>query len=298
MYSVSSDHGRAVMRSFSIVIVAGAILTSAATPAFAGRQVSYFATPQWTAGLGAEIKTFDGQDSVVSPTAASPGRTETSQSLEGANAWAEVATLATPYPALSAYATASLSGDSAESSHAGAAATLSYSFEISGQDGDVSATISARGSASDGAAGSAIGGGIAYLQIYSGSDVLVNDYACAGSGEYACAPDESSAIFLNQSFSLVANQYYTIYMSIAADADATEAYASSSSEASASAYLDPYIVIDPSYASDYSLYVTPGIGNAAAAPEPAAWALLLLGVGVLGADLRTRRSGSPWELGS
>ena len=271
-----------------VIVVAGAILASAASPASAAHQVFYFPTPQWSPSLGTEITTYDDQDSLVSPTATAPGATATSQSLEGASASAGVVTLATPYPALSASASATLSGNTAETSNAGAAATLIYSFEIAGPDGNVPTTISATGSTSYGAAGGAGSEGIAILSIASTSGLLVSDTACAGNDPMTCPPAEGSTIALNQSFSLVANQYYSVYLSIAADADVYQSNAYTGSQASASAYIDPYIVIDPGYTADYSLSVTPGIGNAAAAPEPPAWSLVILGFGAIGAAMRRR----------
>jgi hypothetical protein len=267
-----------------VIVVAGAILAAAASPALAGHVVYYFPTPQWSPSLGTEITTFDGEDSIVSPTAAAPATTAASQTLEGASASAGVVTVATPYPSLSASASATLSGTMAETSNAGAAATLYYSFEIAGPDGNVSATISATGSTSYGAAG---GEGIAFLSITSPSGLLVSDSACAGNDPTMCPPGEGSTIALDQSFSLVANQYYAVYLSIAADADVYQSDAYTGSQASASAYIDPYIMIDPGYAA-YSLSVTPGIGNASPAPEPAAWAMMVLGFGVIGAATRRR----------
>jgi hypothetical protein len=264
-----------------VIVVAGAMLASAASPALAAHVVYYFPTPQWSPSLGTEITTYDGQDSLVSPTAMAPGATATSQSLEGASASAGVVTLATPYPALSASASATLSGNLAETSNAGASATLYYSFEIAGPDGNVPTTISATGSTAYDAAGGAGSEGIAFLSITSPSGLLVSDSACAGNDPTACPPSEGSTIALNQ--------YYAVYLSIAADADVYQSAAYTSSQASASAYIDPYIMIDPGYAAAYSLYVTPGIGNASAAPEPAAWAMMLSGFGVIGGAMRRRR---------
>ena len=63
----------------------------------------------------------------------------------------------------------------------------------------------------------------------------------------------------------------------------------------AEAYADPYIYIDPAFLSAHSGYtvsVSTGIGNAppvSAVPEPEAYAMLLLGLGLLGSVSRHRR---------
>jgi hypothetical protein len=63
---------------------------------------------------------------------------------------------------------------------------------------------------------------------------------------------------------------------------------------SASGFIDPFITIDPSFAnaSQYSVVFSSGTGNpvAAAVPEPAEWAMLLIGFGFAGGALRSRRS--------
>jgi hypothetical protein len=59
----------------------------------------------------------------------------------------------------------------------------------------------------------------------------------------------------------------------------------------AHALADPVFKVDPSNtnANAYSLVFSPGIGNGAPAPEPAAWALMLVGVGGLGGAARASR---------
>ncbi len=54
------------------------------------------------------------------------------------------------------------------------------------------------------------------------------------------------------------------------------------------ASVDPHFFVEPTFinAGDYQILLSDGIGNAIASgvPEPTAWTLLLLGVGVIGAD--------------
>jgi hypothetical protein len=63
----------------------------------------------------------------------------------------------------------------------------------------------------------------------------------------------------------------------------------------ADAYADPFIFIDPFFLASnlgYSVFVSPGIGNAApvsSVPEPEAYAMLLLGLGLLGSVARRRQ---------
>jgi MYXO-CTERM domain-containing protein len=62
---------------------------------------------------------------------------------------------------------------------------------------------------------------------------------------------------------------------------------------SADAFLDPYIYVDPTFpnADQYSVLLSPGIGNSVATPEPSTWMMAALGFGALGAlGLRRRRS--------
>jgi hypothetical protein len=59
------------------------------------------------------------------------------------------------------------------------------------------------------------------------------------------------------------------------------------------ASVDPHFFVEPTFidAGDYQILLSDGIGNAipSAVPEPTAWALLLLGVGAIGASARVAR---------
>ena len=54
--------------------------------------------------------------------------------------------------------------------------------------------------------------------------------------------------------------------------------------------IDPYFAaIDPNYLTDYAIQLSPGIGNLPdAVPEPTTWAMMIVGLGGVGAALRRR----------
>jgi hypothetical protein len=65
--------------------------------------------------------------------------------------------------------------------------------------------------------------------------------------------------------------------------------------ASVSLLVDPVIAIDPAFLAAHpemqlSVEVGPGVGNVAAVPEPESWAMLIAGLGLLGAMVRRRQS--------
>ena len=60
-------------------------------------------------------------------------------------------------------------------------------------------------------------------------------------------------------------------------------------EGSASGFIDPFLMIDPQFAQagQFHIVFAPGVTNGGGAvPEPAAWALMLAGFGLVGARLR------------
>jgi hypothetical protein len=61
----------------------------------------------------------------------------------------------------------------------------------------------------------------------------------------------------------------------------------------ATAFADPYFVIDPNFLlanPGYSLVISDGVGNLPdGVPEPATWAMMLLGAGLVGSGLRMAR---------
>ena len=93
------------------------------------------------------------------------------------------------------------------------------------------------------------------------------------------------------SFTMYAGDVGTVLL----DAQTATVQTSPAQIADATARADPYIAIDPTWLAanpGYSLSFSPGIVNAgpgSAAPEPAAWALMLTGFGLVGGAMRRRQ---------
>jgi len=85
-----------------------------------------------------------------------------------------------------------------------------------------------------------------------------------------------------------ANTWYTIDMAVSAGATTLAGYDVSAANASAYAFADPYLSLDPSTPNTaaYTLEISPGIGNGplvvTSVPEPDTWALLMGGLGIVG----------------
>jgi len=79
------------------------------------------------------------------------------------------------------------------------------------------------------------------------------------------------------------NQFYTFRLS--ADGHTTNAHSEFS------AFADPTVVFNPAYThpADATIAYSPGFSPSAAVPEPASWALLLAGFGMIGAMARRGR---------
>jgi hypothetical protein len=66
------------------------------------------------------------------------------------------------------------------------------------------------------------------------------------------------------------------------------------------AQADPIITLEVDDPQDYQILVSPDEtnGSPAPVPEPLGWALMIVGVGVIGADFRSRRSRGQVKLGA
>lgn len=162
---------------------------------------------------------------------------------------------------------------------------LSYQFEVVGPADmivplSVMADLNASGSLPDNATSSSSFDAAAALMI-SGQDVSLDWSACANSAITSCIGDAP----VNQVFDLHANTAYTV----------TETTLASAEEGgSATAFADPYFFLSANFSAEhpgYSVVVSPGVANApvAGVPEPATWAMLILGFAGVGAGVRRRR---------
>ncbi len=168
-----------------------------------------------------------------------------------------------------------------------ATAHLSYQFSFSGPSNtEIPIIVNMNDYVifSNGAPG---GEGEAYTNLSLSNGDNVTNLACAGSNlcYYVYKPGN---------YPLVTGQYKGYIESDTLNTVSLYAYASNFyiGGYGTTASADPTVQIDPSFANaaEFNLVESPGISNsiAGAAPEPASWALMLVGLGGLGMALRTR----------
>ena len=167
---------------------------------------------------------------------------------------------------------------STSSTYGFAAATLKYYFSVSGPGSDLvplHASYLGRVTGSDGTQ-NALGGW--QLSISNSSSSTGSYYAPS----YPMNYEESGVL----DFTAAAGDVTKVSLSV-------NTFVNDTSTFSASAYLDPIFTIDPTFAAahpGYSLSFSDGVGNGpSGVPEPASWALMLIGMGSAGASLRLRR---------
>jgi hypothetical protein len=196
-----------------------------------------------------------------------------------------IATLAlSPFVSLSAQAISPpVDADGAHGS--GAMATVTYYFQVLGPPGDIVPILIATSLKAAGTHPS-LGIGFATLSIHT---TAAGDSVVAVCSNGTCGGGSSFVGML--STRARSGDLNTISMQVEGSTGS-----SLTSGNSATASVDPFIFIDPSFAgaSLYSIAVSPGVANAAAVPEPASRVLVALGALVLAlaaAASRKRRSG-------
>jgi PEP-CTERM motif len=126
--------------------------------------------------------------------------------------------------------------------------------------------------------------GAGYYNASSSITVLQGTQVVAALGEISpwLTPTYTPGRFdftLDQTLQLEPNVDYRIYMTASASSGNRTPFASF-----AEAYIDPVFTIDPAFVSLYTLTGVPAV------PEPASWALMLAGAGLIAASpLRQRR---------
>jgi len=150
---------------------------------------------------------------------------------------------------------------------AGASATVQYFFQVLGNPGDIVPILIATQLSTTGSHPS-LGIGSASLLVHTtaAGDVLAaacSDGSCGGGSTFSGTLSTRART----------GDINTLTLNAGASAGGNL------SSQSATAFADPFIFIDPSFptASLYSIAVSPGVGNAAAVPEPATAALAILG---------------------
>ena len=160
-------------------------------------------------------------------------------------------------------------------------ASILYAFAVNGPSGPVAVDFSAQmGADTTGAISSrSLQDSLNSINIFSvpGADTVFS------LTDPITGPQEQS---INKQLSLTVGQDYLVTLEAAAILE----NCCSTFPASASAFIDPMITIDPSTpdASAYSIAFSPNLTSTGAIPEPCTWVLLLAGFGGLG--LMRRRS--------
>lgn len=180
-----------------------------------------------------------------------------SASVSSAAGSASVQSTPTPLPAITSTATANATANGSE-----AYATLNYYFEIFGAaSSSVSVNVFANGSLfTDSGPMTSVD----YLTVNGATIVNATSSGGINNGAFTTSATVSS---------LFANTPYLVYMNVVALAHPS---------GTATAFLDPYLFLDPSLvAQGYSIITSDGIGNNlsvnSAVPEPSTWAMLLVG---------------------
>ena len=157
-------------------------------------------------------------------------------------------------------------------------ATLTYYFYVQGAQGatapiDLTGTLQTSGP-------DVVGYAIAEI---SGA---ANAAACSGEfQECGLVNALNPTVDVNMVLHLPTNTLEHLTLTATADASLSSSF---------SASVDPLLTVDPSAGGGFQILVSPGVYNgpvapAGGVPEPAAWALMILGFGVAGGSLRLAR---------
>jgi hypothetical protein len=206
-------------------------------------------------------------------------------------------------PVISSISFANSTGIGNANSHG--SASLAYSIEIIDKNSTIPSAVpvivTALGLASTqtGPSGSTVGANISFTLVGVGvaGSILIHDYAnligdpsSLSYGGNAISDGKNAVIDENGLYTFSTYTRYNITLSADTSAFANAAGIGSSSVKSY-AYIDPFFQIDPSVdTGSYSILISAGISNLAPVPEPESYAMLLAGLGLIGAALKHRKA--------
>jgi hypothetical protein len=229
-------------------------------------QNSYYATPGQL--IGSYVNPFIGQDISVSGSGFSSASTRVVIDLNA--------------PSLSVFG--NVSSPVGADALTDANAILRYDFEVFGPaNGLVPVLINASGSISESITGYKANAGAltSYLAIDGDSPLLFEEIV--GPSLLPADGTFSDSFTVNQTYNLEANVVYTVTMQVEEYSDVGSGVEYSGSGV-LEATVDPTFTIAPSFANDYTLVFSPGVGNglASGVPELSTWAMMLIGFAGLG----------------
>lgn len=190
---------------------------------------------------------------------------------------------------------ASVNTSTAPGSFGAANATVNYSYKVDGPDGVV-VPLNMIGHLSAHVSDPNSGiGGFAYIIAHGGIDFgafvdFANGFkACSGVG---CSPQSTEDLSVNTNFYVPSDT--VLSFSLLAGCGGT-----TSDDNSCSATADPMITIDPTFSAanpgfslEFSSNISNTVGATPGVPEPAAWAMMLVGFAGIGWTLRRRGKGA------
>ena len=211
------------------------------------------------------------------------GHSQTSTSSNGSTATA-AASLSPAGVSISVQAAISPDGE-ADYNQAYGASTVDYEIEVIGPENiqlqvGIQADLSVSGGGGDAinvAGGTADG----VFKVQGLGPAFLEQWTVCTQTELCNSPSHLS---INTTATFFTNQLYEVIEQVSANADDGDW---------AGGTADPYFFLTGD-AQGYSIITSDGVGNvpAGGVPEPAAWALMLLGFGAAGGAIRRRRTGA------